>query len=89
MSWCPSLHIYKSSGLDYGRWTTFNESLYAVGTTNIYTPNATLKRQPCTGNRWRNICRGSRELARATARLERTSLSLLREQQGTSYDVSL
>ncbi|KJA21984.1 hypothetical protein HYPSUDRAFT_202479 [Hypholoma sublateritium FD-334 SS-4] len=28
-SWCPLLNVYNGSGLCYGRWTTFNESLYS------------------------------------------------------------
>ncbi|KJA14676.1 hypothetical protein HYPSUDRAFT_124027, partial [Hypholoma sublateritium FD-334 SS-4] len=76
-SWCPSPTLYARSGLDYGRWTAFNESLYEVGSSNIEDPNAKLERQPCPAKQWRNICRGSRDLCRATHKLEEDSLSLI------------
>lgn len=77
-SWCPSPSLYAKSGIDYGRWTTFNESLYALASTNVKDPNAKVEQQPCPANQWRNICCGSRDLSRAIFKLEEASLALIR-----------
>ncbi|KJA12662.1 hypothetical protein HYPSUDRAFT_119721, partial [Hypholoma sublateritium FD-334 SS-4] len=78
-SWSPSVSNFAKSGLDYGRWTSFNESLYNISSSNPESRNPTLKRQPRPSNQWRNICRGSRDVARGLHRLEKVSLSLIRE----------
>ncbi|KJA14963.1 hypothetical protein HYPSUDRAFT_149719 [Hypholoma sublateritium FD-334 SS-4] len=78
-SWCPSLSNFTKSGLDYGRWSNFNESLYNVSCSDTKSQNPILKQQPCPSNQWRNICRGSRDLARGLHHLEKVSLSLIRQ----------
>ncbi len=78
-SWCPSVVNFVKSGLDYGRWTSYNESLYNISLSDSKSPNPILKRQPCPSNQWRNICRGSRHVARAIYHLEKASLSLIRD----------
>ncbi|KJA12708.1 hypothetical protein HYPSUDRAFT_152286 [Hypholoma sublateritium FD-334 SS-4] len=78
-SWCPLPSTYEKSGVDYGRWTNFNETLYNIAYTDTEVPNPILQRQPCSAKQWRNICRGSRDLRRGLARLESASLLLIRQ----------
>ncbi|KJA13948.1 hypothetical protein HYPSUDRAFT_110829, partial [Hypholoma sublateritium FD-334 SS-4] len=78
-SWCPLPSAFSSSGLDFGRWTSYNESLYAIASSDVKGPNPTLRRQPCTSGHWRNICRGTREMSRARVRIEQVALSLIRD----------
>ncbi|KJA14090.1 hypothetical protein HYPSUDRAFT_209003 [Hypholoma sublateritium FD-334 SS-4] len=72
-SWCPLPGIFDNSGLDYGHWTSINEDLYAIA----YPSNGTIKRQPCTASKWRNITRGLGDVRRGIAHIEEQSRSII------------